>query len=162
MRISLRQKPSPRDNQHEMRTLSRATLVVALALTSCGARAPRIVSAVPRNHDVELTVLRAAPPLGSDCDVRLVDAHCRIELTQRPNELKLECAFNLPADEAVADVTMCVWGRDELSVLGPLACRAGGDTIVRSITMTDSCIEHRPEGKVGTGAASYTIYRLRH
>jgi hypothetical protein len=62
----------------------------------------------------------------------------------------------------VADVSLCVWGRDELSVLGPLACRAGGDTIVRLYAMTDSCIEHGPDGMTGTAAAQYTIYRLRH
>jgi hypothetical protein len=57
---------------------------------------------------------------------------------------------------------MCVWGRDELSVLGPLACRVGGDTIVHLYSVTDSCIERRPDGMVGTAAAQYTVYHLRH
>jgi hypothetical protein len=150
-----------------MSTLSRArhgaTFVIALALTSCSGRMPRTVSGVPANHDVELTVLRVAPPLGSDCDVRIVSAECYdLEPAGRPNELAVRCRFNPPVDKAVADVSMCRWGRDELSVLGPLACRAGGDTIVHLYTMTDSCIEHRPGGMVGTGAGQYTIYRLRH
>jgi hypothetical protein len=136
-----------------------AALVVALALTSC---APRTVSGVPANHDIEFRVRRAAPPLGGDCDARLVDGECRLELTKRPNELEVRCAFDPPVDKEVADASLCTWGRDELSVLGPLACRAGGDTIVRLYAMTDSCIERRPDGKYGTTAVQYTVYRLRH
>jgi hypothetical protein len=107
-------------------------------------------------------VLRSAPPLGADCDARLVSGQCRFEFTKQPNELEVRCAFEPPKDKAVASVSLCVWGRDELSVLGPLACRVGGDTIVHLYSMTDSCIEHRPDGMVGTAAAQYTIYRLRH
>jgi hypothetical protein len=144
-----------------MRAMRLARLLIAVSIASC-APATHSRSGVPANHDVEVTVLRAATRLPDACDVRIVNGNCHFDVSERPNELLVRCAFEPPSEKAVADVSMCVWGRDELSVLGPLACRAGGDTIVRLYAATDSCIERRADGTHGTAAAQYIVYRLRH
>jgi hypothetical protein len=43
-------------------------------------------------------------------------------------------------------------------------CRAGGDTIVHTFTMTDSCTEEEMDDDSikGTGVGLYRVYRLRH
>jgi hypothetical protein len=141
-----------------MRSVCIVAVVSLLAACAHEAAAPH--STLHAGHEVDLTVHRAEAPLPDDCDAQYVDGDCSISV-EPYNELTVHCA-NLPrGEEPVASITACLWGGED-AVVKPLACRVGGDTIVRQYALTDSCVRHGPDGMSGTASASYLVYRRRH
>ena len=131
--------------------MRRGTLLVACVALSCdGVRAMKRPA-----DDVTIAIERRVSARDEACEVRVLDAKCRIGPA-----LVVTCEALPPREKLVATIRRCTWPGtgDELR---RAVCRAGGDTIVHELSVTDSCIDEDLDSVRGTSLAFYSVYRLR-
>jgi hypothetical protein len=141
-------------------SLFRPSLLVAAcaALLACDQVRPLRSPA----DDVRLTVSRAGPPRPDDCRVAIVDGHCHVEIDRTGEApFRIECDAPPPPDRLVGHASVCTRDHGELADLNRRVCRAGGDTIMLEVEITDSCIEESFDTVMGTAVDEYSVYRLR-
>jgi hypothetical protein len=149
-------------------------------VTLCGMGCNRVRPIRSPADDVDVHIARKVPALPDDCEVLAVDADCHLDAARAPEigrdrtlvglapaatmqTLRVTCDHEPPREAYVGSVKRCMWPGTRERFLREV-CRAGGDTIVHSLSLTDSCIEEAmdDESLRGTSIGFYSIYRLRH